>query len=43
VVQGCVPGSGSLTQWSHGCVHLTLAAARYYNVHLSVGAEVVVF
>jgi lipoprotein-anchoring transpeptidase ErfK/SrfK len=34
---------GSLTQWSHGCVHLTLADARYYNVHLLVGAEVVVF
>jgi hypothetical protein len=34
---------GSLTRWSHGCVHLTLAAARYYNVHLPVGAEVVVF
>jgi lipoprotein-anchoring transpeptidase ErfK/SrfK len=34
---------GSLTQWSHGCVHLALANARYYNVHLPVGAEVVVF
>jgi L,D-transpeptidase catalytic domain len=34
---------GSLTQWSHGCVHLTLASARYYNVHLPVGAEVFVF
>jgi len=34
---------GSLTRWSHGCVHLTLAAARYYNVHLPLGAEVVVF
>ena len=34
---------GSLTQWSHGCVHLTVANARYYNVHLPVGAEVVVF
>jgi lipoprotein-anchoring transpeptidase ErfK/SrfK len=34
---------GSLTQWSHGCVHLTMANARYYNVHLPVGAEVVVF
>ena len=34
---------GSLTRWSHGCVHLALAAARYYNVHLPVGAEVVVF
>ena len=35
--------AGSLTRWSHGCVHLTLASARYYNVHLPVGAEVVVF
>jgi lipoprotein-anchoring transpeptidase ErfK/SrfK len=35
--------AGGLTQWSHGCVHLTLASARYYNVHLPVGAEVVVF
>jgi hypothetical protein len=35
--------AGNLTQWSHGCVHLTLASARYYNVHLPVGAEVVVF
>jgi L,D-transpeptidase catalytic domain len=34
---------GSLTQWSHGCVHLTMAAAHYYNVHLPIGAEVVVF
>ena len=34
---------GSLTQWSHGCVHLTLANAHYYNVHLPVGAEVFVF
>jgi hypothetical protein len=34
---------GSLTEWSHGCVHLMLAAARYYNVHLPVGAEVAVF
>jgi lipoprotein-anchoring transpeptidase ErfK/SrfK len=34
---------GGLTQWSHGCVHLTLASARYYNVHLPVGAEVFVF
>jgi L,D-transpeptidase catalytic domain len=34
---------GSLTQWSHGCVHLTVANARYYNEHLPVGAEVVVF
>jgi L,D-transpeptidase catalytic domain len=34
---------GSLTQWSHGCVHLTVADARYYNEHLPIGAEVVVF
>lgn len=34
---------GSLTQWSHGCVHLTTANAEYYNDHLPVGAEVVVF
>jgi lipoprotein-anchoring transpeptidase ErfK/SrfK len=34
---------GSLTRWSHGCVHLTVANAHYYNEHLPVGAEVVVF
>ena len=34
---------GSLTQWSHGCVHLTIASAYYYNQHLPIGAEVVVF
>ncbi len=34
---------GSLTQWSHVCLHLTMANAHYYNVHLPVGAEVVVF
>jgi hypothetical protein len=34
---------GSLTQWSHGCVHLTVANAHYYNLHLRIGAEVVVF
>jgi lipoprotein-anchoring transpeptidase ErfK/SrfK len=34
---------GSLTTWSHGCVHLTVANAHYYNEHLPVGAEVVVF
>ena len=34
---------GSLTTPSHGCVHLTVANARYYNEHLPVGAEVVVF
>ncbi len=34
---------GSLTVPSHGCVHLTNQNARYYNDHLTVGAEVVVF
>jgi hypothetical protein len=34
---------GSLTEWSHGCVHLTIANAHYYNEHLPIGAEVVVF
>jgi lipoprotein-anchoring transpeptidase ErfK/SrfK len=34
---------GSLTTSSHGCIHLTMAAARYYNEHLPVGAEVEVF
>jgi lipoprotein-anchoring transpeptidase ErfK/SrfK len=34
---------GSLTAWSHGCVHLTVRNAHYYNQHLPVGAEVVVF
>jgi hypothetical protein len=34
---------GSLTVPSHGCVHLTVANARYYNDHLPVGAQVVVF
>jgi hypothetical protein len=35
---------GSPTQPSEdGCVHLTMAAARFYNQHLSSGAEVVVF
>jgi len=34
---------GSLTEWSHGCVHLTTPNARYYNDHLPIGAEVVVF
>lgn len=34
---------GSLTNPSHGCVHLTDQNARYYNDHLPVGAEVVVF
>jgi lipoprotein-anchoring transpeptidase ErfK/SrfK len=34
---------GSLTQWSHGCVHLTVGNAHYYQAHLPAGAEVVVF
>jgi len=34
---------GSLTAWSHGCVHLTDQNAHYYNEHLPIGAEVVVF
>jgi lipoprotein-anchoring transpeptidase ErfK/SrfK len=34
---------GSLTRWSHGCVHLTTPNAHYYNEHLPIGAEVVVF
>jgi lipoprotein-anchoring transpeptidase ErfK/SrfK len=34
---------GSLTKWSHGCVHLTTKNAHYYNEHLPIGAEVVVF
>jgi lipoprotein-anchoring transpeptidase ErfK/SrfK len=34
---------GSLTTASHGCVHLTVTNAHYYNKHLPVGAEVVVF
>jgi lipoprotein-anchoring transpeptidase ErfK/SrfK len=34
---------GSLTTSSHGCIHLTMAAARYYNEHLPVDAEVAVF
>jgi lipoprotein-anchoring transpeptidase ErfK/SrfK len=35
--------AGSLTVPSHGCVHLTMASAHYYNEHLAIGAEVVVF
>ncbi len=35
--------AGSLTVPSHGCVHLTMADAHYYNEHLAIGAEVVVF
>jgi hypothetical protein len=35
---------GSLTQPpGDGCVHLAMAAARFYNQHLPAGAEVVVF
>ena len=34
---------GSLTEASHGCVHLDIDNARYYHDHLPVGAEVVVF
>jgi lipoprotein-anchoring transpeptidase ErfK/SrfK len=35
--------AGSLTNWSHGCVHLTLANAHYFQENLPIGAEVVVF
>jgi L,D-transpeptidase catalytic domain len=35
--------AGSLTLPSHGCVHLTMANAHYYNEHLAIGVEVVVF
>lgn len=34
---------GSLTHWSHGCVHLTVANAHFYQENLPIGAEVVVF
>jgi hypothetical protein len=34
---------GSLTKKSHGCIHLDIDSARYYDDHLPVGAEVVVF
>jgi L,D-transpeptidase catalytic domain len=34
---------GSLTVPSHGCVHLAMANAHYYNEHLAIGAEVAVF
>ncbi|MCL2586112.1 MAG: L,D-transpeptidase family protein [Streptosporangiales bacterium] len=34
---------GSLTRASHGCVHLTIASARYFQARLPVGAEVVTF
>jgi lipoprotein-anchoring transpeptidase ErfK/SrfK len=42
-VGGIAFHQGSLTTSSHGCIHLTMAAARYYNEHLPVGAEVDVF
>jgi hypothetical protein len=35
--------AGSLTNSSHGCIHLTLRNARYYHDHLRIGAEVAVF
>jgi hypothetical protein len=35
--------AGSLTAGSHGCVHLSRPASRYYYTHLPVGAEVAVF
>lgn len=35
--------AGSLTTSSHGCVHLSLASARYFHDHLPNGAEVAVF
>jgi len=41
--EGIAFHAGSLTTPSHGCVHLTMANAHYYNEHLAVGAEVVVF
>ena len=34
---------GSLVRPSHGCVHLVIGDAQYYNDHLQVGAEVIVF
>jgi L,D-transpeptidase catalytic domain len=42
-VGGIAFHQGSLTSSSHGCIHLTMVAARYYNEHLPVGAEVDVF
>jgi lipoprotein-anchoring transpeptidase ErfK/SrfK len=33
---------GSLTEPSHGCVHLAIGNAQYYHDHLPIGAEVVV-
>jgi lipoprotein-anchoring transpeptidase ErfK/SrfK len=34
---------GSLTEASHGCVHLTVSNAKYFHDHLPMGAEVAVF
>jgi len=34
---------GSLTQGSHGCVHLSAKDAAYYFAHLPVGVQVAVF
>ncbi|HEY3878840.1 MAG TPA: L,D-transpeptidase family protein [Trebonia sp.] len=34
---------GPLNEWSHGCLHLTVSNAHFYNAHLPVGAEVIVF
>ena len=34
---------GPLNAWSHGCVHLTDHNAHYFQQHLPIGAEVVVF
>lgn len=42
-VGGIAFHGGSLTAWSHGCVHITDTNAHYYNAHLPIGAEVVVF
>lgn len=42
-VGGIAFHGGSLTTWSHGCVHLTVANAHYYSRHLPIGAQVVVF
>src|SRR5215472_6293709 len=42
-VGGIAFHGGSLTTPSHGCVHLTTENAHYYNEHLPLGAEVVVF
>jgi lipoprotein-anchoring transpeptidase ErfK/SrfK len=42
-VGGIAFHGGSLTTPSHGCVHLTTENAHFYNEHLPVGAEVVVF